>query len=60
LEGLQPKKRGRKAQPRNPLAGRVAELERDNERLRKKLEQAETIIDVQKKLSRILGTDDSS
>jgi len=56
LEGLQPKKRGRKARPRNPLAGRVAELERDNERLRKKLEQAETIIDVQKKLSGILGT----
>jgi len=38
----------------------VAELERDNERLRKKLEQAETIIDVQKKLSRILGTDGES
>lgn len=60
LEGLQPKKRGRKAQPRNPLARRVAELERDNERLRKKLEQAETIIEVQKKLSRILGTDGES
>jgi len=60
LEGLRPKKRGRKARPRNPLARRVAELERDNERLRKKLEQAETIIDVQKKLSRILGTDGES
>ena len=60
LEGLQPKKRGRKARPRNPLARRVVELERDNERLRKKLEQAETIIDVQKKLSQILGTDGES
>ena len=60
LEGLKPKKRGRKARPRNPLTRRVAELERDNERLRRKLEQAETIIEVQKKLSRILGMDGES
>jgi transposase-like protein len=57
LAGLRPKKRGRKARPVDPQAKRIAQLERDNERLRHKLEQAETIIEVQKKLSRILGTD---
>jgi hypothetical protein len=33
----------------------MAELERDNERLRHRLAQAETIIDVQKKVSSLLG-----
>ncbi len=49
------KKRGRK--PRKDAAGaqRIAELERENKRLRRKLTQAETIIDVQKKLSQALG-----
>ena len=44
----------------DPQAKRIAQLERENERLRRKLEQAETIIDVQKKVSRILGTDGES
>lgn len=52
--GLAPRKRGRKSQ-RNPLAGRVAELERDNARLRVALEKAEIIIDVQKKVARLLN-----
>ncbi len=56
LEGLRPKKRGRKPRPADPQAKRIAQLERENERLQRKLEQAEIIIDVQKKLSRILGT----
>jgi len=60
LEGLRPKKRGRKPRPVDPQAKRIAKLERENEHLRRKLEQAETIIDVQKKLSRILGTDGES
>jgi transposase-like protein len=55
LDALSPQKRGRKAKPRNPLATKVARLERDNERLKKKLKQAETIIEVQKKISEILG-----
>jgi transposase-like protein len=55
LEGLAPRKRGRKAQPKNPLSNRVAELERENARLKLRLKQAETIIDVQKKVSQILG-----
>ncbi len=55
IQGLTPRKRGRKAQPRNPLTKRVTELERENEILNKRLKQAELIIEVQKKVSQILG-----
>lgn len=55
LQGLAPRKRGRKTKAKNPLSSRVAELERENERLQHRLKQAETIIDVQKKVSQILG-----
>lgn len=55
LEALAPKKRGRKAQEPNPLEQRVKELERENQRLRNRLQQAETIIEVQKKVSTLLG-----
>jgi transposase len=55
LAALSPKKRGRPAVPPSPLARRVAELERDNARLTQRLQQAETIIAVQKKLSEALG-----
>jgi transposase len=55
LHGLSPKKRGRKGNEANPLSKKVAELERENRRLQKKLKQAETIIEVQKKVSEILG-----
>jgi len=50
-----PQKRGRKADPAIAEARRVAELTRENERLRRKLAQAHTIIDVQKKLCTLLG-----
>ena len=60
LAGLTPKKRGRKPQPVDPQARRVAELERENARLQRKLEQAETIIEVQKKLSRLLESSEAS
>jgi cell shape-determining protein MreC len=39
----------------SPLAKRVAELERENRKLSERLRQAEVIIDVQKKVSQILG-----
>jgi transposase len=52
---LEPRKRGRKADPGIAEARRVAELTKDNERLRRKLAQARTIIDVQKKLCTLLG-----
>ena len=54
LDALSPRKRGPKAKRPDPLVSRNAELERENERLNKKLRQAETIIDVQKKISEIL------
>ena len=52
LQGLTPKKRGRKP---DPQAAELARLQRENERLKARLEQAETIIEVQKKLSQMLG-----
>ena len=55
LAGLAPRKRGHKANPKNRQTQRMAELERENERLRHRLVQAETIIDVQKKVSSLLG-----
>jgi transposase-like protein len=55
LDALSPKKRGRKEIRKNPLTQEVARLQRENERLRGKLKQAETIIEVQKKISEMLG-----
>jgi transposase-like protein len=49
------KRRGRKPRERNPLALRLAQLERENARLQRRLKQAETIIEVQKKVSELLG-----
>jgi len=55
LAGLAPKRRGRKAKPKNPLADENARLQRENRRLTEKLRQAELIIDVQKKVSEMLN-----
>ena len=52
LDGLSPQKRGPKT---DPQAIELAKLRRENERLQKKLQQAELIIDIQKKVSQILG-----
>jgi len=57
LQGISPKKRGRKKKPTNPLARRVAQLEKENRRLQQKLKRAEIIIEAQKKISEILGID---
>lgn len=54
LKGLAPKKRGRKPN-KNRKSKREAQLESENRRLRKKLEQAEAIIDIQKKVGALLG-----
>ena len=54
LAGLAPKRRGRKAKPKNPLADKNERLQRENQRLKEKLRQAELIIDVQKKVSEML------
>jgi len=55
LAGLRPKRRGRKAKPKNPLADEVARLQRENQQLKEQLRQAELIIDVQKKVSEMLS-----
>ncbi|MGH9361463.1 MAG: IS3 family transposase, partial [Thermoanaerobaculia bacterium] len=57
LSALSPKRRGRRARERNPLARRVAELEGENRDLKKRIKEAETIIEVQKKPLGALGTE---
>jgi len=54
-QALGPQKQGRKPQPRDPLSDRVTELERENARLQQRLKQAEAVIEIQKKISEILG-----
>ncbi|MGA6925163.1 MAG: IS3 family transposase [Desulfosarcina sp.] len=49
LQGLKPKKRGRKAKPEDPSAERMAQLEKENQRLKNRLRKAEIIIEAQKK-----------
>jgi transposase len=55
LAGLTPKRRGRQAKAKNPLSEEVARLQRENQRLKEQLRQAELIIDVQKKVSEMLN-----
>jgi transposase len=55
LAGLAPKRRGRQAKRRDPLAKELDKLRRENQRLAERLRQAEMIIDVQKKVSEMLG-----
>ncbi len=50
--GLQSKKRGPKA---DPQAQELARLQRENQRLQERLRKAELIIEVQKKVSLLLG-----
>ena len=57
LAALAPVKRGRKTRAVDAQGQRVVELQRENERLRQRLVQAETIIEVQKKVSLLLGID---
>jgi len=52
LQGLTPAKRGRKA---DPQAAENARLLRETERLKAQLARAELIIEVQKKVSQLLG-----
>jgi hypothetical protein len=53
---LSPKKRGRKRR-RDPQAEQVERLEREIGRLREELRKAHVIIDVQKKVARLLGNE---
>ena len=51
-KGLSEKVRGRKPEPSK---ARIKELERENSLLRRKLQRAELILDIQKKASEMLG-----
>ena len=55
LEALSAKRWGRKPSVDESLAKELAALKRANQRLENRLQQAETIIEVQKKLSGLLG-----
>ncbi len=55
LASLKPKRRGRKRKPNDEAAQKLEQLERENQRLTERLRQAETIIDVQKKVCDLLG-----
>ncbi len=50
---------GHRGPQANPQAGELTRLRRENERLRAKLERAETILEVQKKVSLLLGLDEN-
>jgi transposase len=54
LAGLRDDKRGRKAS-KHPLEDEVARLRKENARLSGRLEQAEAIIEIQKKVAAMLG-----
>jgi transposase-like protein len=57
LGGEGTRKRGPVAKPPDPGAKRIAELERENRQLRQRAERAEALVEVQKKLSELLGLD---
>lgn len=50
-----PVKRGPKPDPSSPLQAELTKSHKENARLRLRLQQAETIIEIQKKLSALLG-----
>jgi hypothetical protein len=52
---LQARPRGRKPDPVSASARKVEQLQRDNDRLRRRLACAHTVIEVQKKLCTLLG-----
>ena len=55
LMALAPVKRGPKSSPPNPQAAELAAALKDNAALRRRLERAESIIDLQKKVAQLLG-----
>jgi len=54
LVALGPRRRGRKSVA-HPLSRRVAQLEAENRRLKRGLDRAHTILEIQKKASELLG-----
>jgi transposase-like protein len=56
LVGLTPKQRGPAPKPKNPLAAKVAALERAVSREKARAERAEALVELQKKVAELLGT----
>ena len=54
-KGLEPQKRGRKVDPETEVRHENAKMRREIERLNTRLQHAELIIDVQKKVAALLG-----
>ena len=55
LSALSPRKRGPVPKEKNPLAAKVAALEKETTRLKARAERAEALVELQKKVSEILG-----
>lgn len=55
LASLAPQAPGRKPQSRDPLHTELEQLRKENLRLQERLEQAETVIEIQKKVATLLG-----
>jgi transposase-like protein len=55
IAGLAPKKRGPKVAPPDPRDRKIVELERETRRWKARAERAEALVDLQKKVSQILG-----
>jgi transposase len=54
-QALSPQPRGRKSSPQAPVEAELAAVRQENQRLQARLRQAEMIIEVQKKVSQLLG-----
>ena len=57
LGGLAPKKRGPVPKAKNPLATKVAALEREVTRYKARAERAEGLVELQKKVAEFLGVE---
>jgi hypothetical protein len=55
IAGLAPRKRGPKVAPPDPRDRKIVELERETRRWKARAERAEALVDLQKKVSQILG-----
>src|SRR5918994_6844551 len=56
LGALAPARRGPKVSPPHPLTAELAKARQENARLQQRLERAEAILDLQKKVAHLLGT----
>ena len=55
IAGLAPRKRGPKVAPPDPRDRKIVELERETRRWKSRAERAEALVDLQKKVSMLLG-----